>query len=57
LKKILGRYRQSLAVEHEAAERATPGAPAHPGKAASALLVGFEDRAKDPCQVADILGD
>src|SRR5271165_3525373 len=57
LEKILGRYRQPLAVEHEAAERPTPGAPAHPRKPASVLLVGFEDRAEDPGQVADILGD
>src|SRR5256886_14105399 len=57
LEKILGRYRQPTAVEPEPAERPPRAAPAGPGKPALALLVGFEDRAEDAGQVADILGD
>ena len=57
MKKSSDGYRQPLAIEQEAAERPPPGAPAHPGKPALALLVGFEDRAEDPGQIADILGD
>ena len=55
--KIFSRYRQPLAVEHKAGERPPPSTPTHPGEPALALLVGFEDRAEDPGQVADILGD
>src|SRR6202034_4387340 len=49
--------RQPLAVEHETVEGALGPAPAQPGEAALALLVGFEDGAEDPRQIADILGD
>ena len=54
---IVARYRQPLAIEDKPAEAAPLGTPAHPGEPALALLVGFEDRAEDPGQVADILGD
>ena len=57
LEEILGRYRQPIAVENETAELSPPGAPAHPGEPALALLVGFEDGAEDSGQVADVLGD
>src|SRR5207237_1017394 len=57
VEKILCRYRQPLAVENEFAERPSRAAPAGPGKPALALLVGFEDRAEDASQIADILGD
>src|ERR1700757_3370502 len=57
LVKILGRDRQPLAVEHEATERSASGAPAHPGKPASALLVGLENRTEDPGQVPHIFRD
>src|SRR5215469_17781387 len=55
--KIPARYGQPLAVEDKPAEQPPARAPTHPGEAALALLVGFEDRAEDPGQVADILGD
>ncbi len=57
LEKVVRRYRQPFAIEHEPVEPAPADAPAHPGKPALALLVGFEDGAEDPGQVADILGD
>src|SRR6266446_6220733 len=57
LEEILGRYRQPLAVKDETAELPPPGAPAHPGEPALALLIGFEDRAEDSGQIADVLGD
>src|SRR6266478_9578090 len=57
LEEILGRYRQPLAVKDETAELPPPGAPAHPGEPALALLIGFEDGAEDSGQIADVLGD
>ena len=57
LEEILGRDRQPLAVDDKAFERAAPGTPADPGQAALVLLIGFEDRAENPSQIADILRD
>src|SRR5207245_10643972 len=57
LEEILRRNSQPFAVYDKAAERAPAGAPTHPGKPPLVLLVGFENGAEDPGQVADVLGD
>src|SRR5262249_41744860 len=54
--KVIRRNREPLAIDEEPGEAAPIVSPSQPGKPAFGLLVGFEDRAEDPRQIADVFG-
>src|SRR6516162_416516 len=54
--KVVRRNGEPLAIDEEPGEAAPTAAPSDPREPAFGLLVGFEDSAKDPRQIADVFG-
>src|SRR5690242_7528234 len=55
--KILRRNGESLTIDNKTPEGPARAPPANPRQPAFVLLVGFENGAKDPSQITDVLCD